>query len=292
MYAKDGNNANGRILHLLSKILHTAKLPLDKKHDGSEFSVYMQDGSKLEIWYSARYGIEWTCPVKTRALFDLMSMIIAPLENVDTPLFEKRNDWARHVSKAGIAMKKAELKPRINLRGRSRSPRPSRQATDAMYLAWDEAEREHVMYTAWEQAEREHAMYAAWEEFDRMQVENTRREPEEDRRDSWDSEPEKESRTSRCPSLDVGVHAPVMTPSPAKADSSSSSSSSDDSSETTPTSMTREEWYKLMSDTAEAVDRRGAEYYEWLKENRKYTFLIPGNDNYEHFRKLLATFAG
>ena len=161
MYAKDGNNANGRILHLLSKILHTAKLPLDKNHDGSEFSVYMQDGSKLEIWYSARYGIEWKCPVKTRALFDLMSMIIAPLENVDTPLFEKRNDWARHVSKAGIAMKKAELKPRINLRGRSRSPRPSRQATDAMYLAWDEAEREHAMYTAWEQAEREHAMYAA-----------------------------------------------------------------------------------------------------------------------------------
>ena len=67
MYAKDGNNANGRILHLLSKILHTAKLPLDKNHDGSEFSVYMQDGSKLEIWYSTRYGIEWTCTVKTRA---------------------------------------------------------------------------------------------------------------------------------------------------------------------------------------------------------------------------------
>ena len=95
MYAKDGNNANGRILHLLSKILHTAKLPLDKNHDGSEFSVYMQDGSKLEIWYSARYGIEWTCPVKTGALFDLMSMIIAGERGYSSIREEERLGKAR-----------------------------------------------------------------------------------------------------------------------------------------------------------------------------------------------------
>ena len=135
-------------------------------------------------------------------------------------------------------------------------------------------------YDAWDQAEVEDAQDARRDREIRRdprepeQDREARREPSEARRDSSEADSE------RSPSLAVGV-VPPSSPS------SITSKSSDE---------TSAGWLKLIFDIAEATDRRGPDFLEWLKQKRKdapeYEFLFPGNKGHEHFRQLLATFAG
>ena len=47
----EGNAQRGRVLHLLSKIMYTSKLPHEKNRNGSELWIQMEDGTAVAVWY-------------------------------------------------------------------------------------------------------------------------------------------------------------------------------------------------------------------------------------------------